>query len=513
MTSRFDDPPQELDERQLALGVVDFAAEQGCPSAVLLRFGDQLERVVGRAGAAAQDADDQVRIVGDQLLHRPRAVVDDLQKDRPPGYRDAGQSAGDGIVDELRRGFRRQPLRSIGVEDFQKVAKALALGLFAESAIVLERDQIVVQAVVERDAVQPQIRAAVSLGGLAIDVAALDVVEIRGAKGLRRLGDVAAVADGKYVAGVVGPRGGRDVAVFEQPLADRQHVVAAGRHEHDVDQPLPRDLADLFAIFGQRAHPHFAGVHFGRAARRADAERHVGILGVGQDELLRARRIGVNGGQFSIERFFHHEIFLTQTRPYCRTDSWLFLGSLEPIEHRVDRLPQHLAALAQGLHFFGPQFDLDAFPARRQLRPRVGHRQGHVANAVAAALHDETGRMAWRSSAIASITSWIARPTAKPAPPFFLITSAPEPLVRVNSSLGQMRRSSREIFPAAGRRSCRTRPDRHHAVAMLAQDQGLDLRGRRGELLGNQARKRIVSSCVPRPITCAGGRSSRSAAR
>ena len=38
--------------------------------AVLLRLGQQLEGVVGRAGRAAEDADDEVRIVVDQLLHR-----------------------------------------------------------------------------------------------------------------------------------------------------------------------------------------------------------------------------------------------------------------------------------------------------------------------------------------------------------------------------------------------------------------------------------------------------------
>ena len=37
-----------------------------------------------------------------------------------------------------------------------------------------------------------------------------------------------------------------------------------------------------------------------------------------------------------------------------------------------------------------------------------------------------------------SMTSWIESPTAKPAPPFFLMTSAPEPLVRVKSSLATL---------------------------------------------------------------------------
>ena len=75
-----DDQPQELDERQLVFGVVDLAAEQGHAGAVFLRFGNQLERVVGRARAAAQNADDQMRVVGHELFHRLRAVIDDLQE-------------------------------------------------------------------------------------------------------------------------------------------------------------------------------------------------------------------------------------------------------------------------------------------------------------------------------------------------------------------------------------------------------------------------------------------------
>ena len=49
---------------------------------------------------------------------------------------------------------------------------------------------------------------------------------------------------------------------------------------------------------GRRAIAHLAAVRFGRPARRADGQGHVGVLGVGEDEILAAVRVGVNAGQF-----------------------------------------------------------------------------------------------------------------------------------------------------------------------------------------------------------------------
>ncbi len=84
-----DDQAQEMDEGQLVLGVVDLAAEEGDPGPVLLGVVEELEGVAGRAGRAAQDADDQVRVEPDQLFHGLGAVVDHLEKERPAGRADA----------------------------------------------------------------------------------------------------------------------------------------------------------------------------------------------------------------------------------------------------------------------------------------------------------------------------------------------------------------------------------------------------------------------------------------
>ena len=151
-------------------------------------------------------------------------------------------------------------------------------------------DQVVVEPVVERDAVQAQVRAAGPFVRLAVDVAALDVVERGGAERPRRLGDVAAAADDEDVAGVVGPGGRRDVAVLEQPLADRQQRRCVLADMSMMSTSPCRVIWRICSRYSASVRMrHFAGVHLGRLARRADAERHVGVLGVGEDELLRAR--------------------------------------------------------------------------------------------------------------------------------------------------------------------------------------------------------------------------------
>ena len=184
------------------------------------------------------------------------------------------------------------------------MAKAFAFGLFAKFVVAGERGQVVVEAVVERNAVQAQVRAAPVRPARNRDArTGCDRATRCGTAS--RLGHIATVADGKDIAGVVGPGGRRDVAGGEQLLVDRQLLIARGRHEHDVDQSLPGDLANLLAILGQRAEPALAGMHLGRLARHADAKRHIGILGIGQNEVGGARRIGMDGRQLAIERFLH----------------------------------------------------------------------------------------------------------------------------------------------------------------------------------------------------------------
>ncbi len=169
------------------------------------------------------------------------------------------------------------------------------------AAVGVEGAAVEIDVVVQRDGIEPEVGPEAALARLAFDAAALDVVDRGGAERLRRLPAVVARAGGQPNIGcVVGSHGGRDAAVVEQPLVNRQHLVRAGAREHDVDEPLGDDLADLLAILVERAEAGLAGVALGAAARRGEAERHVGVLRVGKDEIP-ARRIGEDIGKFAIE--------------------------------------------------------------------------------------------------------------------------------------------------------------------------------------------------------------------
>ena len=99
-----DDQAQELDERELAFRPVDLAPVQRDLGPVLLGFPEHVEGVdtscrPSRPGCRRPGAGRSV----DQLFHRLRTVIDDLQKQGPPRRRHAGQRAGDVVVDEPRQ--------------------------------------------------------------------------------------------------------------------------------------------------------------------------------------------------------------------------------------------------------------------------------------------------------------------------------------------------------------------------------------------------------------------------
>ncbi|MFO1093556.1 MAG: hypothetical protein U0992_09625 [Planctomycetaceae bacterium] len=113
------------------------------------------------------------------------------------------------------------------------------------------------------------------------------------------------------------------------------------------------DLADLVAELGERAEAGFAVVAFGGEARRADAERHVGVLGIGDDELAASIRIGMDGGELAVEGFHRRQ----------------FLSVRLSLQHFVDRVPQRVAGLLQGGQFFRPEFDFQML--QRTARPTM----------------------------------------------------------------------------------------------------------------------------------------------
>ena len=156
------------------------------------------------------------------------------------------------------------------------------------------------QVVIEGDGVQAEVGASAALLGLALGLAAHHLVDNGRAEGQRGVAGVAASLGRPDVGGVVGPDGRGHGAGVEQALVQRQHFVGAGAHQHDVEQPLPHVVANQLPILVQRAKPAFLSVMFRTAARRRDAKRHVGVLGVGQNEVL-ARRVGKDAGDLLVQ--------------------------------------------------------------------------------------------------------------------------------------------------------------------------------------------------------------------
>src|SRR5882724_7696181 len=105
------------------LGIVNFAPEESNPRAILLRVVDQREGIISCAGAAAKHSDHEVRIVLRQFLHRARAMIDDLEKQRTARLRHAGQAAKDVVVGKLAQLLRRDAAVDIRIEYFQKITE------------------------------------------------------------------------------------------------------------------------------------------------------------------------------------------------------------------------------------------------------------------------------------------------------------------------------------------------------------------------------------------------------
>ena len=107
-----------------------------------------------------------------------------------------------------------------------------------------------------------------------------------GAEGSRRLLDIMRprAPDGCRSCHWRGRRG--DGRIVEEPLAGSSRVISAGRHEHDVDEPLTGDQPHLLAVLFERpeAGPRPRALS-GDWPGAPMPKRHVGVLGVGEDEL------------------------------------------------------------------------------------------------------------------------------------------------------------------------------------------------------------------------------------
>lgn len=89
--------------------------------------------------------------------------------------------------------------------------------------------------------------------------------------------------------------------MIEQPFLEHELLTGAGRHQNDIDNSLPNDLTNLLPIVIERLKRVGVGRDTLFHSGSGDAEPHVGILGVGNNELSRPVRIAMNISQLGFE--------------------------------------------------------------------------------------------------------------------------------------------------------------------------------------------------------------------
>ena len=204
------DVAEGIDKRARIFRAFDPAAEEGDTCAALLCVGNQLIRIVGRAGYAAKDSDNEVCVVGDEGLHEFGSVICDFQEFRSGGARYAGKHSGDLIDDEVAYALRRDAtVGNIGVEDFKKIAEVVLNGFDPELLELFERIPVGVQVVVEGDRIETQIDVR-CLIGFGCERAVLGFLYRGGREGSGRMFLVAAAARSPEICRVICAYGRRD---------------------------------------------------------------------------------------------------------------------------------------------------------------------------------------------------------------------------------------------------------------------------------------------------------------
>jgi hypothetical protein len=195
-----------------------------------------------------------------------------------------------------------EPIQSLfKFKDAEKVVAALSLDpkllKFPQGVVLF------VKVVGESDGIQSEIGADYFLVRLGIDATVHDVVERCGAKRPRGLTRISAPSNRPNIGSVVGPGGGRYGRFLEDPFLDRQRLHVRGRHQHDIDDSLSNNFADLFPeVFqGLPVTGVLAGLGDGGGSRRGRAESHIRVFRVGDDKGAAARRVGENVRNFGVE--------------------------------------------------------------------------------------------------------------------------------------------------------------------------------------------------------------------
>src|SRR5215204_6232394 len=106
-----------------------------------------------------------------------------LQEQWAAGGGDAGEGAGDEVVEESADVAGAGVAAGVRVEDFEEVAESFLLGLAAELAVGVERGVVEGNVVVDGHGIEAEVCAEFSLVGFGVNLAALDLLDGGGAEG------------------------------------------------------------------------------------------------------------------------------------------------------------------------------------------------------------------------------------------------------------------------------------------------------------------------------------------
>src|SRR5207237_527516 len=121
-----------FDEGKLVLAGVDLSAEESGARAGFAGFFEKSKGIESGTGGAAEDSGDEIGVVGDEFFHGGSAVEGHFEEERPAGGGDAGEGAGDEVVEESADVGGAGMAAGVGIEDFEEVAEVFLLGLDAE---------------------------------------------------------------------------------------------------------------------------------------------------------------------------------------------------------------------------------------------------------------------------------------------------------------------------------------------------------------------------------------------
>ena len=111
---------------------------------------DEFQAIACCATAAAQNADDQFRVIPCEFLHGATAVERHLEEEWTINLCHAGNAAQNVVIDEKRYLLRRQIFRRIGIEHFEEVAELVLHRIFAELIVGFEMGIVGGKVIVKR---------------------------------------------------------------------------------------------------------------------------------------------------------------------------------------------------------------------------------------------------------------------------------------------------------------------------------------------------------------------------